>query len=137
MPKKRGKLRPSPEKSIRFEQGGEVYPKRMEIAAEHGAVSSKSALVKVNCLKGGMRTLPVATPRRLLKEDTGQAGEIEPSIVSSIHKYKYTNTEWADSSIFVESFFFFTGIVAMGNVYLQIKRSTNFEFLKLNQMCCV
>ena len=91
--KKRGKLRPSPEKSIRFEQGGEVYPKRMEIAAEHGAVSSKSALVKVNCLKGGMRTLPLATPRRLLKEDTGQAGEIEPSIASSIHKYKYTNTE--------------------------------------------
>ena len=91
--KKRVKLRPSPEKSIRFEQGGEVYPKRMEIAAEHGAVSSKSALVKVNCLKGGMRTLPVATPRRLLKEDTGQAGEIEPSMASSIHKYKYTNTE--------------------------------------------
>ena len=74
-------------------QGGQVYPKRMEIAAEHGAVSPKSALVKVNCLKGGMRTLPVATPRRLLKEDTGQAGEIEPSRASSIHKYKYTNTE--------------------------------------------
>ena len=47
----------------------QVYPKRMKIAAQ-GASVYEVCPGEGQLLKRGMRTLPVATPQRLLKEDT-------------------------------------------------------------------